>query len=62
MDPSGLVWTAVPGGKTLPPSDMEPSGLFVIFVPAGRVVPAEPPGVCVSVKRYKGMQYKSRNV
>ena len=52
MVPSGLVVTAVPGGNTLPPRDIEPSGLFVIFVPAGSVL-ADTPGVCVTVSKYE---------
>ena len=51
MVPSGLVVTAVPGGNTLPPRDIEPSGLFVILVPAGSVL-ADTPGVCVTVSNY----------
>ena len=49
MVPSGLVVTAVPGGNTLPPRDIEPSGLFVTLVPAGSVL-ADTPGVFVFSK------------
>ena len=35
-DPSGLVITEVPGGRTLSPIESDPSGFFVTLVPAGR--------------------------
>ena len=53
MEPSGFVWTVVPGGNTFPPRDIEPSGLCVTLVPSGSVVPAKPPGVFVSEIMFK---------